>query len=134
MAESSFYSDTPNYAEDIPAQNDGNTNPVAGNTTAPSSFYQGGANYSTDIVGPAPSDPSGPSQAPSSFYGAAANYAADLPAQNDGNTNPVTGNTVAPSSFYPNGGLYAALADSDVVIAAMDADVAAAGGGRAGAA
>lgn len=106
MAQSSFYSDTPNYAEDIPAQNDGNTNPVAGNTTAPSSFYQGGANYSTVITGPAPGDPSGPSQAPSSFYGTEANYAADYPTQNDGNTNPVEGNTPAPSSFYQNGQNY----------------------------
>jgi hypothetical protein len=45
MAESSFYGDTPNYATDYPTQNDSNTNPVTGNTVAPSSFYPNGEQY-----------------------------------------------------------------------------------------
>ena len=59
--------------------------------------------------------------AESSFYGDTPNYATDYPTQNDGNTNPPDGNTVAPSSFYPNGGIYSELDQSDAVLAAMQA-------------
>lgn len=45
MVQSSFYSDTPNYATDYPTQNDSNTNPTTGNTPAPSSFYPSGPQY-----------------------------------------------------------------------------------------
>lgn len=55
----------------------------------------------------------------SSFYGDTPNYATDYPTQNDSNSNPVDGNTPAPSSFYPNGGIYQALANSDAVLAEM---------------
>jgi hypothetical protein len=57
----------------------------------------------------------------SSFYGDTPNYATDYPTQNDGNTNPANGNSTAPSSMYPNGGIYEALADSDTVLAEMQA-------------
>lgn len=45
MVQSSFFSDTPNYATSYPTQNDSNTNPVDGNQTAPSSFYPDGGVY-----------------------------------------------------------------------------------------
>ena len=47
----------------------------------------------------------------SSFYSSIPNYAADFPNQNDTNTKGA--NTATPSSFYPNGGVYAALANGD---------------------
>ena len=47
----------------------------------------------------------------SSFYSSTPNYAADFPNQNDTNTKGA--NTATPSSFYPNGGVYAALANGD---------------------
>lgn len=119
MTQSSFYSDTPNYAEDYPAPDDGA--PTNGNTPAPSSFYQSGASYSTVIPEPGPSDPTGATNAPSSFYGAAANYAADFPAQNDSNTQPTIGNTQAPSSFYPGGTTYAYLAEESHFVAEVEA-------------
>ena len=70
----------------------------------------------------------------SSFYSDTPNYAEDYPTQNDGNTQPVTGNTEAPSSFYPNGGVYAALADADTTLADMAALEAAASADAAAAA
>ena len=57
----------------------------------------------------------------SSFYGDTPNYATSYPTQNDSNSQPVTGNTQAPSSFYPNGGLYA---QADPVAAANSASAA----------
>jgi hypothetical protein len=42
------------------------------------------------------------------------------------NTNPLNGNTQAPSSFYPNGTQYATLANADTLTAEIDADLAAA--------
>jgi hypothetical protein len=52
----------------------------------------------------------------SSFYGDTPNYATDFPTQNDGNTQPADGNVQAPSSFYPNGGIYAFLNSSDPLL------------------
>lgn len=42
----------------------------------------------------------------SSFYGDTPNYATTYPTQNDSNSEPVNGNSPAPSSFYPNGGTF----------------------------
>jgi hypothetical protein len=70
----------------------------------------------------------------SSFYGDTPNYATDYPTQNDSNTNPANGNTPAPSSFYPNGTVYATLADADALTAEIDADLAAAQAAQAAAA
>lgn len=61
----------------------------------------------------------------SSFYGDTPNYATTYPTQNDSNTNPTNGNDQAPSSFYPNGGIYAFLSSSDSVLAQMQALVSA---------
>jgi hypothetical protein len=60
----------------------------------------------------------------SSFYSSTPNYATSYPTQNDTNTEPLTGNTQAPSSFYPNGSQYATLANADTLTAEIDADVA----------
>ena len=62
----------------------------------------------------------------SSFFSDTPNYATSYPTQNDSNTNPVQGNKPAPSSFYPNGTQYTALANSDTLQAEIDADLAAA--------
>lgn len=59
----------------------------------------------------------------SSFFGDTPNYATNYPTQNDPSTNPATGNTQAPSSFYPNGGQYS---QADPVAAAASASNAAA--------
>jgi hypothetical protein len=59
--------------------------------------------------------------ADSSFYGDTPNYATTYPTQNDSNTQPVDGNTQSPSSFYPNGGIYAFLSGSETLLAQLQA-------------
>ena len=66
----------------------------------------------------------------SSFYGDTPNYATDYPTQNDSNTEPVNGNSPAPSSFYPDGGAYQ---EADPVAAANYASQAAASAAAAAA-
>ena len=61
-----------------------------------------------------------------SFYSDNPNYATSYPTQNDSNTNKTTGNTQAPSSFYPNGTQYTALISADTLTAAVNASAAAA--------
>lgn len=129
MATGSFYSDTPNYATNYPAQNDTNTQPVTGDTPAKSSMYPGGQVYTAlPTTGDQNTQPTaGNTAAPSSFYGSVANYSATVPNPNDPNTQRVTGNTVAPSGFYPGaGGMYQTLANSDTLTAEFDADLLAA--------
>jgi hypothetical protein len=55
----------------------------------------------------------------SSFYNSTPNYATSFPTQNDTNTQPTTGDTPAKSSFYQNGGDYAALENADTLMAAL---------------
>lgn len=62
--------------------------------------------------------------ADSSFYGDTPNFATDYPTQNDGNTNPASGNAQAPSSFYPNGGNYIPVAVAADVLSQIQALVA----------
>jgi hypothetical protein len=62
----------------------------------------------------------------SSFYSSTPNYATTYPTQNDTNTEPTPGDTPAKSSFYPNGGDYAVLENSDTFLAAVTAEATAA--------